>query len=336
MPFPRTRRPAALLLGLTLAVGLTACPDPDDGTTDDGPSVPPAPGQGGEGEQGHQINPGPDQDRVLTAKVEAIAALLPAEIRRRGTLEGVNATGTAPPLSFYATDDKTVIGTETDIAQLVADVLGLEVVYHTVDWANIFVGLDSGRYDAGFSNITVTEERKDKYDFATYRLDNVAFQAKAGADWTVTTGEDVAGRTIGVTSGTNQEELLVNWSEENVASGLEPTEIKYYQNATDYYLALASGRLDAYFGPSPTAYYHAAATGETEVIGQFSGAGGDLQGEIAATTRKGNGLVEAFAAALNEVIDNGTYAEVLDRWGLAGEAVATSEVNPPGLPRPES
>lgn len=54
---------------------------------------------------------------------------------------------------------------------------------------------------------------------------------------------------------------------------------------------------------------------------------------MAAMTRKDNGLVRALAEALNTVIQNGGYAEVLDRWKLGNEAVSTSEVNPPGLPR---
>ncbi|RKN03218.1 ABC transporter substrate-binding protein [Streptomyces radicis] len=320
------RRGLAVAFGLALTLSLAACGDPEEDEAG------PADGGAGSSEDAG-VNTSPDQDRIRTDEVADIAALVPEEIRDRGTLEVVNSVGTVPPLNFYATDDETVIGVETDIATLVGDVLGLEVEFSTVDWANIFVGLDSGRYDAGFGNITVTEERKDKYDFATYRLDNVAFEAQAGADWSVEGPEDVAGRTIGVGSGTNQEQILISWSEQNVAAGLEPTDIRYYQNATDYYLALSSGRLDAYLGPNPSAVYHARISGDTEIIGSISGAGDELQGEIAATTKKDNGLVEALAAALNEVIENGSYGEVLDRWGLAGEAVEKSRINPPGLPR---
>ncbi len=82
-----------------------------------------------------------------------------------------------------------------------------------------------------------------------------------------------------------------------------------------------------------TAAYHAASTGKTEVVGTYSGAGATLQGLIAATTKKDSGLAEPLADALNEVIDNGTYAQVLKRWGLSDEAVQKSEINPPGLPK---
>ncbi|GAA1967573.1 ABC transporter substrate-binding protein [Kitasatospora viridis] len=274
----------------------------------------------------------PDQHRVTTPEVAAIAALLPKEVRDRGTLEVVDSLGTVPPLVFAATDDKTVIGVEPDIAYLVADVLGLKPEFHPESWENVFVGLDSGKYDVGFTNITVTEARKQKYDFATYRLDNLAFEAKKGAGWRVTGPADVAGRTIGVSSGTNQEKLLLDWSEQDVKAGRKPVDVKYYQNSSDYYLALGSGRIDAWLGPNPTSAFHAAQSGQTEVVGTVSGAGEQLQGKIAATVKKGNPLITAVQAALNEVIHNGSYRQVLDRWGLGNEAVAASELDPPGLP----
>ncbi|CAL9393886.1 hypothetical protein SUDANB95_01307 [Actinosynnema sp. ALI-1.44] len=304
-----------------VALALTACAGADGAVTEDKVVA-----------AGKTINLGPAQDRVTAAKVDAIAAKVPEAIRRSGKLVVAGSAGTAPPLRFYATDDKTVIGVETDIAVLVAGVLGLEAQLEVTSWENLFVGLDSGAYPLGLSNITVTEARKEKYDFATYRLDTLAFEARKGRDWKVTRPEDVAGKVIAVGSGTNQEKILVAWSRENEAKGLEATDVKYFQNAADYYLALESGRIDAYLGPNPTSAYHVATSGKTEIIGSFSG-GGEIQGKIAATTKKGSGLVEPVAEALNHLIASGKYGEVLDRWGLAGEAVPTSEINPPGLPK---
>ncbi|MFI2509043.1 ABC transporter substrate-binding protein [Streptomyces sp. NPDC018972] len=318
------RHTAAAALGLASALVLAACGNPSDGGTTEVAATKGA---------GTKINLSPQQHRVTTGKVDSIAAEVPERIRERGTLELVQSSGSAAPLTFYATDDKTVIGVESDIAYLVADVLGLEPHINTVSWENVFVGLDSAKYDVGFSNITVTEERKEKYDFATYREDNLGFEAKKGSGLKVTGPENVAGRTVAVQSGTNQEKLLIEWSKENEKAGREPVDIKYYQNDSDTYLALRSGRIDLYLGPNPTAAYHAATTGETEVVGTYSGAGATLQGLIAATTKKDSGLVEPLADALNHVIGNGTYAKVLERWGLTDEAVTKSEINPPGLPR---
>ncbi|WP_217197449.1 ABC transporter substrate-binding protein [Streptomyces buecherae] len=317
-------RTTAAALALAATAALAACSNPSDGG-----STEVAAKSGAR----TKINLSPDQRRISTPKVDAIAAKVPAEIRERGTLKIVNSSGSSAPLNFYATDNKTLIGVETDIAALIANVLGLKPQFTSTSWENIFIGLSSGKYDLGASNITVTEERKDRYDFATYRKDDLAFEARKGSGLTVRGPRDVAGRTVAVSSGTNQEKLLVEWSKENERAGREPVDIKYYQNATDTYLALASRRIDLYLGPNPNAAYHAASTGKTEVVGTHSGAGTSLQGLIAATTKKDNGLVEPLAEALNEVIDNGTYGKVLARWGLTNEAVAKSETNPPGLPR---
>ncbi|MFE1316931.1 ABC transporter substrate-binding protein [Kitasatospora phosalacinea] len=326
--YRRTFGPAAA--ALVAALLLSSCGSAGDAAADLGSK------KEGTAPNGVKINLTPEQNRISTPEVDAIAALLPDEVRRRGTLRVAASVGTVPPLGFYATDDKTVIGTEADLAYLVGNVLGLKVEIDPASWENVFVGLDSGKYDAAFTNVTVTEARKEKYDFATYRLDILGFEAKKGGNWKVKGPADVAGHTIGVSSGTNQEKLLLAWSEQDVKNGLKPVDVKYYQNSSDYYLALGSGRIEAWLGPNPGTAFHAAQTGETEVIGTYSGAGDSVLGKIAATTKKDNGLVKALNAAINETIENGTYAQVLKRWGLDNEAVPTSEINPPGLPRTNS
>ncbi|MEU2040570.1 ABC transporter substrate-binding protein [Nocardia niwae] len=271
--------------------------------------------------------------RVRAARVDAIAAEVPKAIRDRGTLVVTGASGAAPPLRFYATDDKTVVGSEVDFASLIADILGLRLDAQVADWSQNFVRVDSGEVDAFISNVTVTEERKEKYDFATYRKDNVALEVPIQSKLEYQDRTSLAGKRIGVGSGTNQEQLLVKWNEQNRAEGLPPIDIAYFQQVTDYYLALASQRLDGYLGPSPTAIYHAATAKQTRIVGTFSGAGEALQGEIAVLTRKDNGLITAVQHALAYAIEQGAYQQVIDRWGLRSETVTESRINPPGLPK---
>jgi len=283
---------------------------------------------------GVTVNIGPDQHRVRADKIEAIAALVPQAIRAKGELVVGTTVRGQPPLSFLATYDTTAIGVEPDIAQLVADVLGLRLSLDKTSWENLFLAVRSGKDDVGFSNITVTEERKDSYDFATYRVDQLAWEtAKDSPITKIDQPADIAGLTVSVASGTNQEKILLDWDAQNKAAGRKPVTIQYYQNGADYYLALRSGRIAAYLGPHPAAAYHAAVSGDTRIVGTYSGGGATVPGRIAVMTRKDNGLVKALNQALNTVIANGRYAEVLKRWGLANEAVPESVINPPGLPR---
>lgn len=316
----RHLRLAALALALPLvAVAGCAGPDPDQAAAAR-PEV--------------AVNTSPEQNRVRADRIEAIAATVPAEVRRSGKLTVATTGSGTPPLSFRADDDRTVIGVEPDLAQLVADTLGLELDLQPTSWENLFLGVESGAYDAGFSNVTVTEERKEKFDFATYRLDTVTFEARgAGRIERIERPADISGLTLGVAPGTNQEQILLDWNRQNATAGLAPATIQYYQNPGDYYLALDSGRLDAYLGPNPGVAYHVATTGKTKAVGSLNGGGGTVQADIAAMTRKGDGLVGPIHAALDTLIANGKYREVLDRWNLGSEALGDSAINPPGLPR---
>ena len=67
-------------------------------------------------------------------------------------------------------------------------------------------------------------------------------------------------------------------------------------------------------------------------IGTLS-AGWPLKSDVAITTRKGSGLVDALTLATNNLIKSGKYRQALARWGIEEEAVERSETNPPGLPK---
>ncbi|MEV8631492.1 ABC transporter substrate-binding protein [Streptosporangium sp. NPDC051023] len=283
---------------------------------------------------GTKINTSPQQNRIQAEKVDAIAAQVPEAIRSKGELSvGFSGEG-APPLAFLADDDRTIIGVETDLAHIVADTLGLKVKEEITSWENLFLAVKSGKYDVAFNNVTVTEERKDIYDFATYRVDQLAWQTAKNSPITqIKQPSDIAGKRVAVGSGTNQEKILVDWDAQNQKAGLKPAQIQNYQKYVDALLALKSGRVEAYFGPNPSLAYQDAVGGDTKIVGTVSGAGPDLQGLIAAMTKKDNGLVKPLNAAINELIKNGKYGEVLKRWNLTNEAIPESQINPPGLPR---
>jgi polar amino acid transport system substrate-binding protein len=154
----------------------------------------------------------------------------------------------------------------------------------------------------------------------------MAFTAVADSDLSIEGPEDIAGRTIAVGSGTNQERILLDWNAQDEAAGLEPATLDYYANAADALLAVQSGRVDAYLGPNPNAV-HQESTGQVSVVGTVN-AGWPNTTYVAATTLKGNGLVDAVEAGLQHVFDDGSYTDTLARWGLSDEAVDEPVVNP--------
>lgn len=279
---------------------------------------------------------------IPVPEVAKIRAELPARVRSSGNLViGVGDLPAGfPPLAFTGSDQKTQTGTEPDLGRLVAAVFGLTPVIKPATWDNLFVGIDTGATDVGISNITVTEQRKEKYDFSSYRDDNLAFTVLKTAKWSFDGDFEVlAGKTVAVSSGTNQEKILLEWQKKLKAEGKSLT-VKYYPTSQATSLALDSGKIDASFGPNPGAAYQnrqsASSANPTKTAGTFSGAGESLQGLIAATTKKDDGLVEPLNDAINYLIDNGQYAKWLKAYNLSNEAVTKAEINPPGLPTSNS
>ncbi|WP_217548085.1 ABC transporter substrate-binding protein [Pantoea sp. GbtcB22] len=264
----------------------------------------------------------------IAANPQAIAKI-PAGFHfvNPGYLTVATTAMNSPPIGLWASDNKTLIGSDPDIARLLADSLGLKLKLVPAAWEDWPLGITAGRYDVAMFNIAVTEERKKKFDFATYRADNHAFAVKTNSAITAIKGrEDVAGKRIIVGSGTNQERILLSWDEKNRAQGLAPVQPIYLNDDAAATLALLSGRADATFGPQSLAAWKVASRGQTKIVGH-----GPFRAWVAVTTKKGNGLDVALQQAINGAIASGEYKQVLARWGEQEEAVETSQVNPPGI-----
>lgn len=304
---------APLSLVALSSLALTGCSDPGSAATtvdaSQGSSI--------------QYNTSPEQDRIRTEEDPALAAKVPEEIKSDGKLT-VATTGGSVPLSFHATDDKTLIGVEVDLAQLVADKLGLELDVQITSWENWPLKTDSGDYEAVFSNVGVNAERVKKFDFATYRAAFMGFEARADSEITVESAKDISGKKIAVGSGTNQEKILLAWNDELAKEGLAPAELQYYSSEADTILALSSGRIDLNIAPYPSTVYRENTRDDLKVVGKIN-AGWPSETLVAATTKAGNGLAEQLTAALNASIEDGSYTQVLERWGLGNEAVPESQ-----------
>jgi len=280
------------------------------------------------------IDLSPEQAGRPRAQIDEAAIKLiakDAKFVKDGVFTIANTAGRLP-FGSYANDTRTIIGSEPDIGQLIADALGRKLEVLPTAWADWPLGVTSGKYDAVISNVTVTEQRKEKFDFSTYRKDLLGFYVKKDNEIVIREPRDVAGLKIIVSAGTNQEQILLRWNEANIKAGLKPVEPQYYDDDVVLYLALESGRADAYLGPNALLSFKAAQEGKTRLAGNFSG-GWPVLAEIAVTTRKGAGLADAITHALNGQIKNGNYAKALARWNLSAEAIEQSRTNPPGLPK---
>lgn len=245
----------------------------------------------------------------------------------------IGANPSSPPLNAYATDTQTIVGADPDIAVLIADSLGLELEIIPVAWADWPLALQSGKVDGVLSNVGVTEERKEKFDFATYRQGlHGFFVHQDSAIQSISEPKDIAGLKIVVGIGTNQERILNQWNDLNIEAGLAPAELVYYDDEGTKLLALRSGRVDVMVQPHAQLVFIAERDGDFRKVGTLS-AGWPERSDVAATFRKDSGLAEPVAIAINGLIKDGVYARTLERWHVQDEALEESLVNPPGLPK---
>ncbi|WP_378144661.1 transporter substrate-binding domain-containing protein [Cnuibacter sp. UC19_7] len=326
----RLRTLGALATVAALTAGLAACSS--DASADQTAGSP------GSVTVGAHSNGAATETTIDVPVVDEIRNSLPKEVLDSGTLTiGVGALPAGfPPLAFTGDDNETLTGSEPDLGRLVAAVFGLKPEISNATWDNLFVGIDTGATDVGFSNITDTEQRKEKYDFASYRGDNLAFQVLASNDWEFDGDyENLAGLTIATSTGTNQAKILLEWQSKLQAEG-KTLDIVYFPDANSITLALNSGQIDAQFNPNPGIAYQNRLSEDganpTRTAGTYSGAGATLDGLIAATVKKDSGLAQPIADAINYLIENGQYEQWLEAYNLQDEAVKESLVNPPGLP----
>ncbi|MDZ7280313.1 ABC transporter substrate-binding protein [Pantoea eucrina] len=282
---------------------------------------------------GQSVSVEANRTPIHTAQNSAAIAQIPAGhvFAVPGSFTVAVAALNSPPLTLFSDDNRTLLGSEVDIARLVADSLGLKLNVVPTSWEDWPLGVASGKYDAAITNVTVTKARKARFDFATYRKDSLGFYVKTSSPIkTLTKAEDIAGLRIIVGSGTNQEAILLAWDKANQAKGLKAFTPIYAKDDAAQTLALQSGRADAYFGPNVIGAWKAALTHQTRLVGSVDG-GWPKAAHIAVTVKKDNGLVEPISTALNGAMARGDYDKVLNRWGEGVERLTHSEINPAGL-----
>ena len=99
-------------------------------------------------------------------------------------------------------------GMEIDLAKMIADYLGVDVEYTTVTAATRGELLDSGDIDCVLATFTITDERKETWDFTTpYYTDYVTVLVEESSG--ITTLADLVGKVVGVSSGSTSAKSVV-------------------------------------------------------------------------------------------------------------------------------
>ncbi|ACZ29128.1 extracellular solute-binding protein family 3 [Xylanimonas cellulosilytica DSM 15894] len=255
---------------------------------------------------------------ATVVKDEAIAALVPAAVAADGKLT-VAAELSYAPLEFVDADGKTPVGLDIDIATAIATVMGLEVDVQSAQFDSIIPAIGT-RYEVGVSAFTITPERLETVTMVSYFSAGSQLAVQAGNPDGVDP-DDLCGLTVGVQTGTVQQEEL----EELSAACETPIEILPYDSQATVTANLVGGKLQAMYADSPiTAYAVEQADGALETLGEIRDAA--PYGVVVA--KDDPELAEAVRAALQQLMDDGTLAEIAAHWGNEAGALTTAEINP--------
>ena len=210
---------------------------------------------------------------------------------------GTNAT--FPPYEYK--DGDAVVGIDPDIAQALADKLGLKLEVVDMEFDSLIASVQSGKVDIVLAGMTVNEERKKNVDFTDPYANGVQVIIVAdGSD--IATFDDLAGKLIGVQQGTTGHVYCSDdWGEGNVVA---------FQSGAAAVQALQQGKVDCVvIDQEPAKAFVEANDGLKILDTQYAN-----EDYAAAVSKKNPELTEALNKALQELKDDGTVQEILDKY----------------------
>lgn len=262
-----------------------------------------------------------ESEETTGAAAEGIAALVPADIAADGIISFATEAGYKPN-EYIDTDGKTIIGLDIDLAKAIAEQLGLEAEFVNAPFDSIIPGIQSGKYEAGISSFTIKPERMEIVDFVSYYTAGTAWAAKVGADITPDTA---CGKKVAVQQGTVQVEDIEARSKACTDAGKPAIKINQYEAQAIIWPTILSGQNDATLADSdPVRDGVLSSEGKLEVIGiQYDTAPYGI-----ALPKGKDQLAEAVRQAVQAIMDNGTYASILEKWAATSGSIPTAEINP--------
>ncbi|GAA1978746.1 amino acid ABC transporter substrate-binding protein [Isoptericola halotolerans] len=217
-----------------------------------------------------------------------------------GTLT-VATEGTYRPFTFHdATGD--LVGYDVEVAEAVADKLGLEVSFAETQWDGIFAGLDAGRFDTIANQVSMTPERLESYEFSQPYTVSRGVVVVAEGDTAISSFADLDGKTT-AQSGTS------NWRTLAEESGAQ---IEVVEGWAQSVALIEQGRVDATVNDSLTVL---------DYLNEHPDAPIEIAAETDETSESGfvvtperAALAEAIDGALDELRTDGTLTELSEKY----------------------
>lgn len=198
-----------------------------------------------------------------------------------------------------------VVGFDADIGAALCAKMKVECEIVTADFESLIPDLNGNRYDFLISSLSVTDERKQLVDFTDpYYTNKLQFIAATTSDLDGTSGS-LMGKTLGAQEGT----LAATWLQNNAA---DPAIVRTFPTQDELYVALATGQIDGALADKYSGY---------EWLRTEAGRNFELKGQpvidsdqIAIATRLNDPLRMRLNVALKDIIADGTYKKINDKY----------------------
>ncbi len=265
-----------------------------------------------------------------TAAPAATTAPQPTAAPAAAALKVVLATDAAFPPMEFVDANKAIVGFDIDMMNAIAKAMGIEVEYKNTAWDGIFAGLESGGYDGIISSVTITDERKAKYDFSDPYINAGQAVVVLASDMAIKSDKDLTGKTIGAQIGTTGALAVEK------ISGVT---LKEYDTIDLAFADLVNGAVQAVVVDTPVAADYALTSdqfkGKLKIVGEpFT------EEYYGVLVRKGEQkeFLAAFNEGLKKIKADGTYDTIYAKWisggtQIAGGAAAPAAAAGVGVPK---
>lgn len=254
--------------------------------------------------------------------VEEIRQMLPDDILKDNKISVVSDPSQAP--YEFIDDDDNIVGINPDLAAEVAAVLGVELEWSRADFAGLITGVTTKRHDMLIEAMWDTEQRREQVDFVDNLISANNIVVAEGNPLGIKDLPDLCGKDVSTLEGSMMIELFEEFQPE---CGGSPINVLIAPTTADQLLWLSTGR--------------AVATIANPIVTEFSLDRGTAQGiEVVPGDgylknnygwgfhKDSSKLRDAIAAAIQHLIEEGVYDEVMDTWNVSDNSrLKTVEIN---------
>src|SRR5262249_31724765 len=220
-----------------------------------------------------------------------------------------------PPLEFFDENSQPV-GSDIDLGTEIAKRLGVKAQWANTPFAGIVPALLAKNCDAILSQLFDKPKRREVIDFVDYMNSSQSLLVAKGNPHNVKSLEDLSGLKVAVENGTTIQSLIEDQNKKFAAAGKAPAEDVVFPKDSDARQALQINQVAVYGTTLETAAYF------LQKAGHIFDIGGDPFAQIVTGIgiRKDDGeLKDAIQAALDSMKADGSYLQILTKWGMEGD-----------------